>query len=73
MLKNKKSRSKKHDQNGAAASVDQSGISASTLVSDVMDVSDGTDEAEAIAHERGAAAGAELKEAPVYEGSTKSP
>ena len=67
MLKNKKSRSKKHDQNGAAASVDQSGISASTLVSDV---SDGTDEAEAIAHERGAAAGAELKEAPVYEGGS---
>jgi hypothetical protein len=70
VLKNKKSRSKKHDKNVAAASGDQSGISASTLVSDV---SDGTDEAEAVAHECGAAAGAELKEAPVSEGNTKSP
>ncbi len=61
MLKNKKGRtSKKQDKNIAAASGDQSGLGASALVSDI---SDGTDEAEVVAHESSFAEGARLQAA----------
>ena len=71
MLKNKKGGAKKRDKKNVVSSADQSGSVAAVALA--SEVSDGTDEAEAVAHECGAAAGAELKEAPVSEGNTKSP